>query len=59
METPIYVTEATGCPHFHSFTCGKRVVAPCPVACNRKAAFDEYLGPDYEDSPEMSEGIPQ
>lgn len=38
-----FVTETTGCTHFHPFTCGKQVVAPCPVNCRRKEAFTEYF----------------
>lgn len=50
----VFVTEETGCVHFHGFTCGQQVVAPCPQECRRKAAFDEYLelgdeGPDHKE----------
>lgn len=38
-----FVTAEDGCKHFHPYTCGKQVMAPCPLMCKRKAAFDEYF----------------
>lgn len=56
--TGVFVTEATGCSYFHPFTCGNRVVAPCPINCRRKQAFDVYYGPDDEDPVSTRAPIP-
>ena len=53
-QITIFVSEDIGCRHFHPYSCGK-VVAPCPVSCQRKAAHDDYEGSDVEDSVTQNE----